>query len=78
MEGSSCCEVVETNTSEAPSEVSSMISRRYAQLYVKMKGGKAKGVPSNCFLPEEESFSAWKGAIRRSVAEMESVTVSGH
>ena len=76
MEETNCCEVVETDTSEAPSEVSSVISGRQAQLYVKTKEGKAKGVPSNCFLPEEESFSAWKGAIRRSVAEVESVAVS--
>ena len=76
MEDSSCCEVVGTDTSETLSEVSSIISGRQAQLYVKTKEGKAKGVPTNCFLPEEESFSAWKGAIRRSVAEVESIAVS--
>jgi len=50
---------VERDTSEAPSEVSSIIIGRQAQLYVKTKEGKAKGAPTNCFLPEEESFSAW-------------------
>lgn len=40
MEESNFCEVVETDTSEAPSEVSSIISGRQAQLYVKTKEGK--------------------------------------
>ena len=53
--------------------MSSIISGRQAQLYVKTKRAKQK---ANCFLPEEESFSAWKGAIRRSVAEVESIAVS--
>ena len=56
--------------------MSSKISERQAQLYVKTKEGKAKGVPKSCFLPEEESFSTWKGAIRRLVAEVQSITVS--
>ena len=57
MEESNCVEAAKTDTSEAPSEVFSMISGRQAQLYVKTKEGKAKGIP------DEESFSAWKGAI---------------
>lgn len=56
--------------------MSSKISERKAQFYVKTKEGKAKSVPTSCFLPEEESFSTWKGAIRRLVAEVESITVS--
>ena len=45
MEETNFCEVVETDNSESPSEVSSMISERQAQLYVKTKEGKAKGIP---------------------------------
>lgn len=56
------CEIVEMD-SEALSEVSSIISRGQALLYLKIKDGKAEGIPMNCFLPEEESFSMWKGAI---------------
>ena len=58
------------------SSVSSIISGRQALLYVNAKDGKARGVPTNCFLPEEESFSAWKGVIRRSIAELESIAVT--
>ena len=58
------------------SSVSSIISGRQALLYVNTKDGKARGVPMNCFLPEEESFSAWKGGIRRSIAELESIAVT--
>jgi len=58
------------------SSVSSIISGRQALLYVNTKDGKARGVPTNCFLPEEESFSAWKGVIRRSIAELESIAVT--
>jgi len=43
MEDSNCCEVVETDTSEAPSGVSSIITGRQAQLCFKTKKGKAKG-----------------------------------
>lgn len=61
---------------ETDSEVSSITGGRQVVLYVNTEDGKAKGVPTNCFLPEEESFSAWKGAVRRSVAELESVAVT--
>jgi len=37
---------------------------------------KQEAPPTNCFLPEEESFSAWKGVIRRSIAELESIAVT--
>ena len=56
--------------------MSSITGGRQALLYVNTKDGKAKRVPTNCFLPEQESFSAWKGAVRCSVAQLESVAVT--
>ena len=50
--------------------------QRGAQLYLNTKNNRATGLPMNVFLPEEETFSLWKAAIRSSIAEIESVPLA--
>ena len=67
------CEV--TSVGSVDSETTQV--QRQAQLYLNIKNNRATGVPTNVFLPKEETFSLWKAAIPSSIAEIESAPLAG-